>query len=59
MAKSVLVDAGPIVGFLHEEEVHHGWAVDQFCRFGRFSTCEPVLGEAAGDWPTTGKIPLA
>lgn len=46
MPKSVLIDAGPIVAFLHEDETYHAWAAGQFRRFGRFSTCEPVLAEA-------------
>lgn len=57
MAKSVLIDAGPIVAFLHEQEDHHGWVVDQFRRFGRFSTCEAVLGEACARLAYYGKDP--
>lgn len=57
MAKSVLVDAGPIVAFLHEDEIHHVWAAAQFRRFGRFSTCEPVLGEACARLAYYGKDP--
>ena len=57
MPKSVLIDSGPIVAFLHEEEIHHAWAVDQFRRFGRFTTCEPVLGEACARLAYYGKDP--
>jgi len=57
MAKSVLIDAGPIVAFLHDEEIHHDWAVDQFRRFRRFSTCEPVLAEACARLAYYGKDP--
>lgn len=57
MAKSVLIDAGPIVAFLHQEEVHHAWAVTQFKRFARLSTCEAVLGEACARLAYYGKDP--
>jgi len=57
MAKNVLIDAGPIVAFLHDKERHHAWAVDQFRRFGRFSTCEAVLGEACARLAYYGKDP--
>jgi len=46
MPKKVLIDAGPLVAFLREEERHHAWAVEQFKRFPIFSTCEAVLAEA-------------
>jgi predicted nucleic acid-binding protein len=46
MAKSVLLDAGPLVAYLREKETEHDWAVEQFSRFRRFSTCEAVLAEA-------------
>jgi uncharacterized protein len=46
MPRSVLLDAGPLVAYLREAETHHGWAVEQFKRFTRFSTCDAVLAEA-------------
>src|SRR5690242_3121562 len=46
MARSVLLDAGPIVAYLRQEETHHAWAVAQFDQYGQFCTCEPVLAEA-------------
>ena len=46
MAKSVLLDAGPLVAYLREKETHHAWAVEQFNRFAQFSTCDAVLAEA-------------
>jgi uncharacterized protein len=46
MAKSVLLDAGPLVAYLLDREEHHDWAVRQFDRFAQFHTCEPVLAEA-------------
>lgn len=53
----MLIDAGPIVAFLHDEENDHAWAVDQFRRFGRFSTCEAVLAEACARLAYYGKDP--
>jgi len=46
MPQSVLLDAGPLVAFLHEDEQTHDWAVAQFKRFSQFTTCEAVLAEA-------------
>ena len=46
MAKSVLLDTGPLVAYLVEGEQHHEWAVQQFDRFAQLHTCEPVLAEA-------------
>jgi uncharacterized protein len=46
MPRSVLLDAGPLVAYLREAETRHGWAVEQFKRFTRFSTCDAVLAEA-------------
>ena len=45
MPRKNLVDAGPIVAFL-TDEANHGWATEQFSRFGSFETCEAVLSEA-------------
>lgn len=43
----ILLDAGPLVAYLAEDEQHHGWATRQFMRVaGRPFTCEAVLGEA-------------
>ena len=48
MREAVLVDTGPLVAYLSEDEAHHGWAVDQFNRFAApLFTCEAVLTEAA------------
>ena len=46
MPKSVLLDAGPLVAYLREEETEHVLAVEQFRRFAQFSTCDAVLAEA-------------
>lgn len=43
----VLLDAGPLVAYLAEDERHHGWATQQFSRVtGRAVTCEAVLSES-------------
>jgi len=46
MPQRVLIDAGPIVGYLVGSDEHHDWSVKQFGRFERFLTCEAVLAEA-------------
>jgi predicted nucleic acid-binding protein len=45
MPKKVIVDAGPIVSYLTDEE-HHDWAAEQFSRFKNFETCEAAVAEA-------------
>lgn len=55
MPQKILVDAGPIVAFLHQDEQHHDWAVEQFRRFPRFITCEAVLAEACARLAYYGK----
>lgn len=47
MARSVVVDTGPIVAWLNAGDVHHGWAKEQFAALRPpLLTCEPVLAEA-------------
>lgn len=46
MPQSALIDAGPIVAFLRARDHFHKWAVEQFMRFPRFTTCEAVLSES-------------
>lgn len=46
MPKRVIVDAGPIVAFLHDGDQWHSWAVEQFARFSEFQTCDAALAEA-------------
>jgi hypothetical protein len=46
MPKKIIVDAGPIVAFLHEGDQWHKWAVKQFSRFSEFQTCDAALAEA-------------
>ena len=43
----VIVDTGPLVAFLMEQEPRHAWAVEQFKLLpAPFLTCEAVLTEA-------------
>jgi predicted nucleic acid-binding protein len=43
----VLVDTGPLVGFLIRDDAHHAWAKEQFAQTRPpLMTCEPVLSEA-------------
>jgi uncharacterized protein len=45
--EAVILDTGPLVAFLHSNEQHHRWVVDQFKGLPpRLLTCEPVLTEA-------------
>jgi predicted nucleic acid-binding protein len=47
LARLTLVDAGPLVAFLHRNERHHRWSVDAFrSATGTLATCEAVLTEA-------------
>jgi predicted nucleic acid-binding protein len=45
MPKKTIVDAGPIISYLTDEE-NHDWAAAQFARFKEFETCEAVVAEA-------------
>jgi uncharacterized protein len=45
--RPVIVDTGPLVAFLFENEARHAWATEQFKTLpSSFLTCEPVLTEA-------------
>lgn len=47
-ATKIIVDTGPLVGFLDESDQWHGWAREQFGVLpGPMLTCESVLSEAA------------
>jgi uncharacterized protein len=46
MRPKALVDAGPIVAYLRADDEFHDWAVLQFGRFPKLTTCEAVLAEA-------------
>lgn len=46
--KRVIVDTGPIVGFLLEGDVHHPWAIEYFSNISPpLVTCEAVITEAS------------
>ena len=48
MRPKTLVDTGPLVAYLCEDESHHAWAVDQFKAHAHpLLTCEAVMVEAA------------
>lgn len=45
--RSVILDTGPLVAYLDEDEQHHGWACEQFAQIEDvLVTCESVLSEA-------------
>jgi uncharacterized protein len=45
--EAAILDAGPLVAFLHANEQHHDWVVGQFKSLPpRFITCEAVLTES-------------
>ena len=47
MRPKILVDTGPLVAYLREDEQYHAWAVDQFKAHARpLLTCEAVIVEA-------------
>jgi predicted nucleic acid-binding protein len=47
MIRHVLLDTGPLVAFLQQDEWHHVWAVQQFQQIARpLWTCEAVISEA-------------
>jgi predicted nucleic acid-binding protein len=59
-APSVILDTGPLVGFLDASDQWHGWAVARFAELSSpMLTCEAVLSEAAyllGNGPAVEKI---
>ena len=45
-AIKVLLDAGPLIGYLNRKDQHHGWAVESWTALsGPLFTCEAVLSE--------------
>ena len=45
--RSVILDTGPLIAYLDEDEQHHDWACRQFGQIeGALVTCESVLSEA-------------
>ncbi len=48
MIEAVILDTGPLVAFLHSNEQHHVWVVEQLKSLPpRFLTCEAVLTESS------------
>ncbi len=48
MINSTILDTGPLVAFLHANEEHHSWVVDEFKTLPpAFITCEAVLAETS------------
>jgi predicted nucleic acid-binding protein len=46
-ATKILLDSGPLVGFLNETDQHHRWSTATWSRlYEPLSTCEAVLSEA-------------
>lgn len=46
--KRVIVDTGPLIAYLEENELHHDWTVETLSTVRPpLHTCEPVLTEAA------------
>ena len=46
-ATKVLLDAGPLIGYLNRKDQHHGWAVASWAALTEpLWTCEAVLSEA-------------
>ncbi len=46
MAKTVLLDAGPLIAILDKRDTHHLWAQEHLSKLtGRLVTCESVLSE--------------
>jgi uncharacterized protein len=56
----ILLDTGPLVGFLDESDQWHAWSVARFAELpGPMFTCEAVLSEAVyllGGGPAAAKI---
>jgi uncharacterized protein len=45
MPRKNLVDAGPLVALLDQNDEYHHWAMEQFSRFDHLETCDAVLAE--------------
>jgi predicted nucleic acid-binding protein len=46
-ATKVLLDAGPLIGYLNRKDQYHGWAVESWAALTEpLWTCEAVLSEA-------------
>ena len=57
-ATKVLLDAGPLIGYLNRKDQHHGWAVESWTALTEpLWTCEAVLSEAIFNLQSEG-MPL-
>ena len=55
-ATKVLLDAGPLIGYLIRKDQYHGWAVESWAALsGPLWTCEAVLSEAIFNLQAEGK----
>jgi len=46
-SKGLILDTGPLVAYLADDEQHHAWATEQFQQHdGPLITCEAVVSEA-------------
>ncbi len=46
MTRATILDTGPLVAFVNEQDDHHAWAVEQFKTPKVLLTCEAVITEA-------------
>ena len=54
-AIKVLLDAGPLIGYLNRKDQHHGWAVESWTALsGPLFTCEAVLSEVIFNLQSAG-----
>ena len=54
-ATKILLDAGPLIGYLNRHDQHHGWAVKCWAALpGPLWTCETVLSEAVFNLQSEG-----
>jgi predicted nucleic acid-binding protein len=57
-ATKVLLDAGPLIGYLNRKDQHHGWAVESWTVLEEpLWTCEAVLSEVIFNLQSEG-MPL-
>ena len=57
-ATKVLLDAGPLIGYLNRKDQYHGWAVESWASLTQpLLTCEAVLSEAIFNLQSEG-MPL-
>jgi uncharacterized protein len=57
-ATKVLLDAGPLIGYLNRKDQYHGWAVESWASLSEpVRSCETVLSEAIFNLQSEG-MPL-